>query len=178
MVQATTPGRPTSTPGRPTSTPSRPASTAGRSTPTASRPTSTDRALTSALFAVVQGSRHALKDPVDRVTASVLADVRRLDPVRPSELADQMRLDLSTVSRHITSLVERGLLERTADPEDARAQLVRLTPDGEGVLATILDERATALGAAVRHWSASDRRLLIGLLERLAEDLTPAAPKT
>ena len=99
-----------------------------------SRPTSTDRALTSALFAVVQGSRHALKDPVDRVTASVLADVRRLGPVRPSELADQMRLDLSTVSRHITSLVERGLLERTADPEDARAQLVRLTPDGEAVL--------------------------------------------
>jgi len=142
------------------------------------RTTASDRALTLALFDVVQGSRRALKEPFDRVTLTVLAEVRRLEPVRPSDLAEQMHLDLSTVSRHVTGLVDRGLLERAADPYDARAQLVRLTPAGEGVFTTIVESRAASIGDAVRHWSTSDRRQLTALLERLARDLTddPTTP--
>jgi DNA-binding MarR family transcriptional regulator len=136
------------------------------------RPTAPDRALAGALIDVVHGSRRALNEPVDRVTITVLADVRRLEPVRPSDLAEQLHLDLSTVSRHVTALVERGLLERGADPDDARAQLVRLTPEGKDVFTTIMDDRAATLGLAVRHWSAPDRRTLVELLERLARDLT------
>ena len=92
------------------------------------------------------------------MTLTVLADVRRLEPVRPSDLAEQMHLDLSTVSRHVTGLVDRGLLERAADPDDARAQLVRLTPAGDDVFTTIVESRAASIGDAVRHWSTNDRR--------------------
>lgn len=135
------------------------------------RTTDADRGLATALFAVVQGSRHALQDPVDRVTVTVLADIKRVGPVRPSDLAEQLRLDLSTVSRHLSNLAKRGLVERTADPADARAHLVHLTLDGQRLLSEIFENRAANLGAAVRRWSATDRRHLVELLERLAHDL-------
>jgi DNA-binding MarR family transcriptional regulator len=138
---------------------------------TTKRPTHSNRALATALFAVVQGSRHAVQDPVDRVTATVLADVGRLGPVRPSDLADQLRLDLSTVSRHVSALVDKGLLERCVHPDDARAQQLTLTEAGRRTLTEVLDNRAAALGRAIKHWSPSDRDQLSDLLERLAEDL-------
>jgi DNA-binding MarR family transcriptional regulator len=136
------------------------------------RVTSVDRELADVLLAVVQNSQRSLQRGVDRVTITVLYDVRRLSPVRPSELAEAMHLNLSTVSRHISALVARGLLERTPDPADARAQIVRLTPEGEAVFTASRDTRAGAIGAAVGNWSATDRRHLVELLERLAHDLT------
>jgi len=36
--------------------------------------------------------------------------------VRPSDLAAQMRLDLSTISRHLRSLEQQGMVQRTATP--------------------------------------------------------------
>ncbi len=112
-----------------------------------------------------------MQDPVDRVTATVLADVGRLGPVRPSDLADQLRLDLSTVSRHVSSLVDKGLLERCTHPDDARAQQLTLTDAGRRTLAEVLDNRAAVLGRAIKHWSPADRAQLNTLLERLADDL-------
>jgi DNA-binding MarR family transcriptional regulator len=138
---------------------------------TAVRSSEANRALAGALFAVVQGSRHAVQDPVDRVTATMLADVGRLGPIRPSDLADQLRLDLSTVSRHVTTLVDKGLLLRSVHPDDARAQQLTLTDAGRRTLAEILDNRAATLGRATKHWSSTDRSQLSTLLERLADDL-------
>ncbi len=145
---------------------------------TSSPPTTADRALAAALYAVVQGSRRVVRDPVDRVTMTMLADVHRLQPIRPSDLAEELRLDLSTVSRHVTALVDRGLLDRVSDPTDARAQQILLTPEGEAVFAEVVANRAAILGAAVRGWSAADRRRLVEGLERLAEDLAEGSGDT
>lgn len=135
------------------------------------RTSEANRALASALYAVVQGSRHAVQDPVDRVTATMLGDVGRLGPIRPSDLADQLRLDLSTVSRHVSTLVDKGLVARCVHPDDARAQQLTLTDAGRHTLAEILDNRAATLGRATKQWSSADRSQLSTLLERLADDL-------
>jgi DNA-binding MarR family transcriptional regulator len=102
----------------------------------------------------------------------VLHETRRLGTVRPSDLAAQMRLDLSTISRHVRSLEQQGLVERTADPDDARAQRISITDRGSDVLARVLGHRAATIGEAIAHWPHRDRRALHQLLRRLAGDLS------
>lgn len=126
-----------------------------------------------ALHGVLHGLKRSMGDAVDRATFSVLAVVRRAGSLRPTELAERVGLDGSTVSRHVSNLADRGLVERTRDPEDARAQRVALTEAGEAYLDRLWAERAAALDVALDHWSAADRGRLVALLQRLAEDIAP-----
>lgn len=48
----------------------------------------------------------------------------------PSELSRRAHLERPRTSRHITELVEKGLIRRVADPEDRRRAEVDLTTEG------------------------------------------------
>ena len=52
-------------------------------------------------------------------------------PVKPSQLADAFAATRSNVSHCVTSLVAKGLLQRRIDPEDGRAYLLTLKPQGK-----------------------------------------------
>jgi len=135
--------------------------------------TSDDNALAGALYAVVlRLSRLPVDEPVDKAGLAVLHETRRLGTVRPSDLAAQMRLDLSTISRHVRALEQQGMVERTADPDDARAQRISVTDRGSDVLTRVLGHRAATIGEAIAHWPHSDRGALHQLLRRLADDLS------
>lgn len=60
---------------------------------------------------------------------SLLSHVHALGPVRPSDLAVHMNLDLSTLSRNLQPLVAQGWLSIDPGP-DARSRLVSLTEAG------------------------------------------------
>ena len=142
-----------------------------------------DDKLAGALYAVVlRLSRLPVDEPVDKAGLAVLHETRRLGMVRPSDLAAQMRLDLSTISRHLRSLEQQGMVQRTADPDDARAQRISITVRGGEVLARLMDHRAASIRAAIAHWPEQDRSTLRQLLCRLADDLSgvagPSAPMT
>jgi DNA-binding MarR family transcriptional regulator len=64
------------------------------------------------------------------------------DAGRPSmgELAARLRLDNSTLSRTIESLVARGAVERHRDESDRRTVRIGLTPSGERTCAEIHDD--------------------------------------
>ena len=51
-------------------------------------------------------------------------------PLRVTDLAVCANLDVSTVSRHVAQLHSAGLIERTPDPVDGRAQRVKLSAPG------------------------------------------------
>lgn len=51
--------------------------------------------------------------------------------VKPSKLADTFSTTRGNVSHCITSLEAKGLLQRRIDPEDARAYLLTLKPQGK-----------------------------------------------
>lgn len=60
----------------------------------------------------------------------------RTDPPernRASTLAAELDLTVATVSDTLTTLERKGLVERTADPEDGRAVRIALTPHGDDV---------------------------------------------
>jgi DNA-binding MarR family transcriptional regulator len=132
-----------------------------------------DNELAGALYAVVlRLARLPVHEPVDKAGLAVLHETRRLGTVRPSDLAAQMHLDLSTISRHLHALEQQGMVQRTPDPADARAQRISLTADGCDVLTRVMDHRATAVRDAIAHWQESERRALRQLLRRLSDDLS------
>jgi len=125
-----------------------------------------------ALFDVVRLSRRTRRnDVIEPAAAVVLASADRLKPARPSDIACELRLDLSTVSRHLSKLEDDGYLARTDDPEDRRTRRVETTSQGSAVLRDVLANRAATIDDALDHWSPDDRRQLTELLRRLATDL-------
>jgi DNA-binding MarR family transcriptional regulator len=143
--------------------------------------TKDDDELAGALYSVVlRLSRLPVDEPIDKAGLAVLHETRRLGTIRPSDLATAMRLDLSTISRHLRSLEQQGLVQRTPDPDDARAQRISITLRGGEILKRMIDHRAATIRDAIAHWSEGDRAALRRLLRRLADDLSevgaPSAP--
>ncbi len=131
-----------------------------------------------AIHDLLHGLKRSVGDSADRASMSVVATLHRAGPLRPSDLAERIGLDGSTVSRHVSHLVDQGLVERAPDLEDARAQLLLATPAGRALLDRFWAERAAALDAVVGTWSATDRRRLVSLLRRLADALAvPPGPE-
>lgn len=111
------------------------------------------------------------KDPIDKATLLVLWRVSEHGEPRPSEVAFELGLDLSTVSRHVRALDDGGYVARTADPEDRRACRLQVTPKGAELVQQAWERRIAAITTAVRDWSEEDRATLATLLTRLADDL-------
>lgn len=114
---------------------------------------------------------------VDVPTHLVLALTRIGDfqPIRASDLAEQMGVGRTTLSRQVTDLVAAGLVTRTPDPRDARAATLGLTAAGATALRDIWQAWAQLLGEATAPWSPADRDVLPLLLERLAQALSAMA---
>jgi DNA-binding MarR family transcriptional regulator len=92
-------------------------------------------------------------------------------PLRPTDLAASMGLDTSTVSRHLTQLHRAGLVERSVDPDDRRAQRVELSAAGRAEVDAALASRRTLLERSLSDWSDEDVELLHHLITRMLTSL-------
>ena len=101
----------------------------------------------------------------------LLACVERSGPVRVSSLADEVHLDLSTVSRQVAALERAGHLARRRDPDDSRASLVELTPSGTEVLARVRRARTAAMARRLPGWTEAELAALGASLARFTTDL-------
>ena len=98
-------------------------------------------------------------------------------PVRLSDLAASLELDLSTVSRQVRQLVDTGLVTRHADPGDGRAALLALSERGCALLEAVRRARRDVLRSALAAWAASERGDLAAGVIRLAADMARVAPR-
>ena len=124
---------------------------------------------------------HALKAQgatADRERAALvlLFPLVRLGPLRQGALAELVHADPSTVSRHVATLVERGLVQRVADESDGRASRLVVTEDGHAALTALRREREGHLERVTADWSAADLATFTTLFDRLLVDLTNALP--
>ncbi len=78
--------------------------------------------------------------------------------MRITELAGLVNLDPSTVSRHVAQLERSGLIERTPDPDDGRAQLVTVTDEGQQKLEAAFARRRELLARSLAEWDTGGRR--------------------
>lgn len=96
----------------------------------------------------------------------VLSRIHDLQPVRVSDVADEMDYDRSTVSRHVAELVGLGCVARLPDPTDGRVVILRLTEEGERAVAQVFEAWMSYLAEITEGWSDDDRRRFIELLDR------------
>jgi len=111
--------------------------------------------------------------PLGSSGVSALAEIRRSGPMRLGDLAARERIAPPTLSRIVAGLVEHGYVERTPDPDDARAGLVRITEAGEELLGGLRSHRTRELSARLARLSAEDREALLAAapaLHRLLDE--------
>ncbi|MGH9080297.1 MAG: MarR family winged helix-turn-helix transcriptional regulator [Acidimicrobiales bacterium] len=108
---------------------------------------------------------------LDRAGYWLLVRISGQAPIRLSELADSVELDLSTVSRQMANLVASGLVVKVPDPEDGRASLLSLSDRGWTILEAVSEARRQALAAAMTDWTEGERTALAAGLGRLEAGL-------
>ena len=90
-----------------------------------------------------------------------------------SALAGAERVRPQSMATILAALRQRGLIERTPDPEDGRRQVVSLTAAGRGRAESDRQAREEWLARAIQErYSERERRVVIAalaLLERLTE---------
>jgi DNA-binding MarR family transcriptional regulator len=111
-------------------------------------------------------SEHALNMSMVGLLGRLAAADRRT--VRLSDIAGSMTLSLSRVSRIVDILEARGLVERQADPTDARATNAHLTRKG---FVLVRKAQATAAAAVRRRFldplEDDEARILASVFARL-----------
>jgi DNA-binding MarR family transcriptional regulator len=144
------------------------------STSPMSAPETAEDALMSLLMAL--GRQMRQRQPGDAVDYSAFPILKLLShqgPLRVSALAHALGLDASTVSRHARQLEDRGLLERTDDPDDRRASQVALSELGGTCLVQAFESRRHVITSALDGWTDEERETLRVLTGRLVQSLAP-----
>jgi DNA-binding MarR family transcriptional regulator len=84
-----------------------------------------------------------------------------------SELAERLRVARRSATSLVDELVERGLVERLADPSDRRAVTVAVTAAGAAVLERLAERRREAASDLASALDRRELRTLRDLLRRL-----------
>jgi DNA-binding MarR family transcriptional regulator len=114
-------------------------------------------------------ARHALAE-LGSQGFTALAVVTREGPVRVSEVAERLSVDLSVASRQVAALVLAGYVMRERDPDDRRAHILRATETGARVLTDSHRRMVATATEALAGWSDGEIAGLAAQLERLRED--------
>ena len=136
-------------------------------------PETVEDALMSLMMALGRRVRHRQPgDMVDFSAFPILKVLSHQGPTRLSALAHSLDLDASTVSRHARALEERGLLERTGDPDDGRASRVAISQYGQDCLAKVFETRRQLITHSLDGLASEERDTLRDLLHRLVLNLS------
>jgi MarR family transcriptional regulator, organic hydroperoxide resistance regulator len=103
----------------------------------------------------------------------VLVELWQDDGLRGSELTERLGVEPPTVTKMVRRLEACGLVERRADPEDARGLRVYLTPQGRALEEPVVRCWERAEGTVLSGMNAGDRQTFRTLLNRVRRNLDP-----
>ncbi len=109
---------------------------------------------------------------------AALATVEGAGPLRLGDLAAAEGIAPSTLTRLVAVLEDLGYVQRFADPKDARASTLTITPLGHDTLERLRAEGTALLTQSLELLTTEQREALaaaLPALEQLAED--PAAQR-
>lgn len=89
-----------------------------------------------------------------------------------TDLARHQAVSLPTVSKSIDALVRRGWIERCVDPSDRRQTLIRLTAEGQRVMADVKRRAEDLVAGKLAALSDDERARLVdasNLLTRIIQ---------
>jgi DNA-binding MarR family transcriptional regulator len=108
---------------------------------------------------------------IDRASTPILrllADAP--EPVRLGALADSLAVEAPHVTRQVQRLERSGLVERVPDPDDGRAQRVRISAKGADAVECLRAVGRRRMAEALAEWSEEDRHRLAVLCHRMVDD--------
>jgi DNA-binding MarR family transcriptional regulator len=151
---------------------------------TSRAPTSTRAEAVGRLFSAIVGlggsvrarSRTWGTEPgtLSRGDIAVLGVIEADGPLRAGAIAQQLHVGPPVVSRQLADLESAGLVRRSADPADGRAELVSTTAKGRRLLTASREALCARLGATLEDWDEERLALLVTGLEDLVEALDRA----
>lgn len=148
----------------------------------------TTRAATEALFGallrfgrVLHGLAVQSEKPAGGLSRGDVALLALLDsegPTRASVIAERMQIGPSAVSRQVACLAQQGLLSRSTDPTDRRAELLEITESGSTGLVAARAAYVDRLTARLGEWDTKTLAEMAEQIERLCDSLAtqPASP--
>lgn len=116
--------------------------------------------------------RLATPDDLPPLQFSALVTVEKCGPLRLGELAQKEAVSAPTMTKVLAALADRGLVERTPDPSDARSVQVSVSEAGGEQLNRIRSERTAMLDARLAGLTPDQRDVLrsaIPALEALVD---------
>ncbi|RVD37474.1 MarR family transcriptional regulator [Mesorhizobium sp. M4A.F.Ca.ET.020.02.1.1] len=96
-----------------------------------------------------------------------LAVLKYLGTVPLQELAKHSGLLKSQMSRTVSGLIDRGYIQKTANPEDGRSILLRLSPEGLALSEQVLDDSFDRNEQMLSSLTNAERLMLIELMRRV-----------
>jgi DNA-binding MarR family transcriptional regulator len=105
--------------------------------------------------------------------ARLLSAIEDQGTARISDLAELDHCSQPTMTTQVRKLEDAGLVSRAADPSDARAVLITITPNGVAMLTQIRAARNAVIDPYLDRLGESDRQTLVDavrVMRNLLED--------
>lgn len=99
----------------------------------------------------------------------MLVVLETMGPRSLARLAEQLEVNSSTAMRMVDRLAGVGMVEKTANPDNGREVLVRVTPAGRKVVRQVTEHRLVEIERTVRAIPADHREHLIAALRAFSE---------
>jgi DNA-binding MarR family transcriptional regulator len=107
-----------------------------------------------------------LGEGVDELTYPVLSGLARVGACSAADLAREVGLDRSNVTRRADLLERAGLLRREPDPADRRATLLALTDRGQDAVRAARQRLAVRIEDALASWPPGEAQVFARCLRR------------
>ncbi|MFD4368296.1 MarR family winged helix-turn-helix transcriptional regulator [Rhodococcus sp. NPDC058521] len=138
----------------------------------------TTQALVDAVFLLGRSLRYLITNETDAVLPAAMIGVLFVlagrGECRQNELASEMFVSQSSLSRQVSELVDGGYVIRETDPGDRRASRIRVSPSGMEVLRITKERRAARLRDTLEGWSQTEADAAVDSLNRLNETFCAA----
>ncbi|MFH8342232.1 MarR family winged helix-turn-helix transcriptional regulator [Streptomyces sp. AM6-12] len=160
-----------------------PAPTPPGPTPASPEVAEIERALTRVTYLGSRTRHHdrlrTLADvPLDRAAVALLRQIADWEPMRPGEVAHRLGVEASHVTRTVQQLHRAGYVTRVPDPDDRRAQRIRLTDAGRLAVGRVREAGAAEMQRALAGWRPGELRQLATLFHRMVDDFLAYSAET
>jgi DNA-binding MarR family transcriptional regulator len=130
-----------------------------------------------ALTRIGDNLQRAKGKAMDPTRQAILQQAAEKGQVRPSEIAADLSVHQSSITRQTRTLEDAGIVAVVADPADGRSCLISLTEQGWAEVRGHVKNGIDRFATFVADWSEQDVRTLGELLTRLEESVAAVKAK-
>jgi DNA-binding MarR family transcriptional regulator len=127
---------------------------------------------------IMQQVRATSKSGHSPLEVELLRAIVEAGEIRSSDLASQLFVTKTSISRYVNGMLDEGLLIQRRDPSDGRATLLRVSASGRREFEEREARRSAVIQELCQDWPAKDVTELTTLLKRLNDGVQSALTRS